>query len=423
MNPRTLIFIFFMAVPVSTYAQTDSLRTNVGFTNSLRVEVTPASSEDFTILSEKAADFRGRGMEWAPIRDAMKYSAVSSVIDLGINTAYNAIVKKRQEKKRQWQQMVRNECSYTDSVTSVLGSTDFYKGCSSRGPFDPDSLNFNEIIVTDSRDGEEFLYIRCKLRRDEEGLTHLFLHSKFYLEVEEVVFDASLCHLPNFQANGLCVNDDLKRKLGDSRCEFNYDDRGNLAVTMDITFMSSWINEAAMVMSDVKLGSFSLKFNIPDGEYKYVYETGQKESDSKPEISGESFIVPRSFMPLNSGERMWGTGEYRMTVRIKESCESRWLTKDELKKQRKALKEDVHDGKKGAEQKLAEFDGEHAEAFDWKGDYDALSSAMEDSRFIARVFTWLGSDSMTSMYKTTVTAGINTLASQLDLEQSTGEML
>ena len=121
-----------------------------------------------------------------------------------------------------------------------------------------------------------------------------------------------------------------KGKDGERDNSFSYSERNGLKVGMDITLSSSWINEAVMLMQNVKLGQFKLNINIPDGTQIYTYSRREVEqnrlSNVSPsdttlvEIEGDCFVVPRSYMPMSGGVRQWGTGEYNMKVLFRESC-------------------------------------------------------------------------------------------------------
>ncbi len=81
-------------------------------------------------------------------------------------------------------------------------------------------------------------------------------------------------------------------------------------------FSSSWINEAIQVYQDVKLGSFSV--NIPinemdlgkDSVYVYSRQEALMKHKQLIDITGDSFVIPRSYMPVDANNPSWGTGEY-----------------------------------------------------------------------------------------------------------------
>ena len=74
-----------------------------------------------------------------------------------------------------------------------------------------------------------------------------------------------------------------------------------------------------MVQKNVELGRFRFEVEIPSETEVYTYS---KASAATPLVmQGDCFVVPRSFMPVSGGERMWGTGEYTMKVKFRESCQ------------------------------------------------------------------------------------------------------
>lgn len=120
---------------------------------------------------------------------------------------------------------------------------------------------------------------------------------------------------------------------------FSFDERTNLRVGIEMEIFSSWINEAVMVMDNVKLGEFKMNININTHDPIFTYSRRQIEQNKLNArrstynnqlsaadttfigIEGDCFVVPRSFMPVNGGQRMWGTGEYNIKVKMRESCQ------------------------------------------------------------------------------------------------------
>lgn len=283
-------------------------------------------------ISEVAHDMQQQpGADRSILGDILKgtgFAAVSSLIDVVTTETVN-LLKYRKEQKRKWMQMIQNECNYTDSLQDVKGLNDFYNAPSAVSALDPSGMNFDGISIRGMRGGQEMLYISCHI--DTTRIEHLFRHSKFYLVVDTIAFYPYACHLPNLTANGIRQSRMKGDERGQSRDNsFSYSERTGLSVGMDITLSSSWINEAVMLMQNVQLGKFRLNIRIPDGTQLYTYsrkavEQHRRDHDTTDttlvDMEGDCFVVPRSYMPMAGGVRQWGTGEYRMKVLFRESCQ------------------------------------------------------------------------------------------------------
>lgn len=268
---------------------------------------------------------------------------VSGLVDAIVTETYN-LVEYRKKQKKEWQEMIEKENVFVDSITYVKGLTDFYESNSAYGALDPSGMRFDGISIRGQMNGNDVIYMSCSIDRDK--LDHLFKHSKFNIVLDTLVFYPLQCHLPNMMANGIYSTKEkpkkgkkigsegeIKRPGGNG---YNFDDRENLRVGIEFSLFSSWINEAVQVHKDVELGKFRFNIKIPENDtvYRYYREDVLARADSivddeKKEnflaenlisVEGDSFIVPRSFMPLGGGKRLWGTGEYNMKVLISETC-------------------------------------------------------------------------------------------------------
>ena len=319
-----------------------------------------------------------------------KFSLGNSLIDIMVNEVFS-IAKYKKQQRANWETMINNECNYTDSILSIQGNTDFYSENSFYGPLDPANLNFDGITLRNSREGQQFFYVECHV--DTTRIEHLFRHSKFYLVLDSVYFNPYLCHLPNLKANNI---EKTRAKRPTRNLEFSFDERGNLSVSIDMTLTSSWINEAVMVMQDVQLGSFSFKVDIPRTEVGKPYTYSRATAKSPIEIEGESFIVPRSYMPLVSNVRMWGTGEYKVKVRFRESC--KYLYADE-------------DGQQEANND-----------FDWKEDYKQLRKMQNQSSGWKEIWSTIYKQDGNTVSKAVVRSGVTSVLTEIDMLESTGSM-
>ena len=253
----------------------------------------------------------------ADILKAMGYGGITAAVDIVATEVIN-LAKYRKQQKQKWMQMIQQENNYTDSLMYVSGVKDFYAETSGYGALDPSNINFDGISLRGMRNGDEVVFISCHI--DTTRLDHLFQHSKFHLVVDTIAFNPFKCHLPNLAANGIRMMKDDKNGRDNS---FKFSEREHLTIGMELSVYSSWINEAVMVQKDVLLGTFKMNVRIPDNVQSYHYSRAEalKENKELVEMEGDCFVVPRSFMPISATERMWGTGEYNLKVKFRESCQ------------------------------------------------------------------------------------------------------
>lgn len=304
---------------------------------STRAEITETMSrlkgtdEDRGIISE--------------IGQAVGMGLVSGLVDAVVSETYN-LAQYRKRQKQEWMRMIQNENNYTDSITSIKGLKDFYNANSHRGALDPSDINFDGIEIRGMRNGQEVIYMSCSIDRDR--LDHIFRHSKFNLVLDTLAFYPFQCHLPNVTANGIRTMNEVKKgkatvkgdtilRPGAGGNGFSFDERNNLRVGIDFSLYSSWINQAVQVHKNVELGNFKFTINIPDNVRVYTYSRNKVTDEAKKipagidreqflnhnllAVEGDCFVVPRSYMPLDNGRPMWGTGEYDIKVKIRESCQ------------------------------------------------------------------------------------------------------
>ena len=109
--------------------------------------------------------------------------------------------------------------------------------------------------------------------------------------------------------------------------KFSFSEQQSPTINIRMDFSSSWINEAVQVYQDVKLGSFSV--NIPinemdlgkDSVYVYSRQEALMKHKQLIDITGDCFVIPRSYMPVAANNPSWGTGEYKMKVVMSERCQ------------------------------------------------------------------------------------------------------
>lgn len=280
-------------------------------------------------LNQVAANYRSKSRgAFTDIGKSMLYGGVSSVFTV-ISNEIISLTKIRSQQKRKWMEMRQNECLFIDSLQSAKGQSDFYRKPSVHGALDPSDMNFDGITFRASRNGNEILKMVCHI--DTTKFSHLFLHSKFYLVLDSVVFHPYQSYLPNLSANRIRGVDSKSSKeqidYWNMISKFSFSEQQSPTINIRMDFSSSWINEAVQVYQDVKLGSFSV--NIPinemdlgkDSVYVYSRQEALMKHKQLIDITGDCFVIPRSYMPVAANNPSWGTGEYKMKVVMSERCQ------------------------------------------------------------------------------------------------------
>jgi hypothetical protein len=362
----------------------------------------PVLSDSITKAWQKIAESGDERGVLENIGLSVGYGLTSSVVDILVSETFN-LIKYRSKEKKAWMELITKEDKYTDSISSVKGMKDFYELPSSKGALDPSNIKFDGIELCGRRGSDTVIFISCSI--DTSKLDNLFLHSKFNLFVDSIVFYPYKCHLPNITANGIRIMKEIKKsKSGKEEVEgdtiirpggndFSFLDRTDIKIGVDFTITSSWINQAVQVNNDVELGKFHINVNVPQmNQYTYsrreteerlrhIREEKQREDFIKNnvvQVEGDCFVVPRSYMPLQQGTPMWGTGEYNVRVDISESCNFR------------------NDGPKGKH---------------WRKDYKRLRKMQKKSKLVKEYFTTLwqqnGETILKSSYKTAINTGLS----------------
>lgn len=325
--------------------------------DNFEIDINHMSNSTRNKLNRVAAEYRTRGRSaFTDIGKSMLYGGVSSVFTV-VGNEIISLTKIRSQQKKRWNEMRQKECFFADSLLSIKGQRDFYRKASTRGPLDPTDMNFDGITFRAKRNGQEVLKMVCHI--DTLKLDHMFLHSKFYLVLDTLVFHPYQSYLPNLSANRIMgysfdnsnkgnkpngheemsgnpnvgkpqVKKPTKEEIElaqywNTISKFSFVDQDEPTINVRIDLLSSWINEAVQVYQDVKLGSFSV--NIPfkekdlkDSIYFYSRQRALEEGKETIDISGDCFVVPRSYMPVEANNPSWGTGEYKMKVVMSERC-------------------------------------------------------------------------------------------------------
>ena len=207
---------------------------------------------------------------------------VTSFFDMGVN-AIGSLITRNRRLKKEWEEAVKKENVFQTRISTVSEMSDFYDAPSFDGAMDPKGMRFDGIGCL-RMDGNDTL---------------------FYVSPKR-------SNLPNTQLS----------------IPYSFEERKDFTLSMDITISSSWMNEVVQLQKNVELGQFNI--NIPvdpsllgaDGFLRYP-----RQADAAPryKVTGECFIVPRSYMGFRDEKEnfkdSWGTGEYKLSIDLKESCD------------------------------------------------------------------------------------------------------
>ncbi|MDR0798206.1 MAG: hypothetical protein LBN18_00380 [Dysgonamonadaceae bacterium] len=233
---------------------------------------------------------------------------VTSFIDLGVNMLGTLITKNAADRK-QWEEIVTAENQFQETISTEQSINDFYANTSTKSAMDPQGMKFDGIGCLRTVEGDTAFFISCRLNRDK--IDRIINHSKFELTLDTLIIAPYRGNLPN--------------STFDNR--FSFDDRQNLRIALDITLTSSWMNMQTQLQSDQQLGHFTITIPVAQVDLDKngrLYYVRQGNAPGKYQIEGESFIVPRSYMGFRdeTGEYSdsWGTGEYNISIQLKETC-------------------------------------------------------------------------------------------------------
>lgn len=243
-------------------------------------------------------------------------NASSNLLSVGVNYLVEAM--KSDDKK--WYATAQSHCTLNRKLKSETTIKDFYSAPSSLGAMDPQNIQFKGFgchhyleEVNNASHGEEVFYVFCSMLRDSVGISSIVNHSKFLVEVDSLMFNPKYCGLPNDSLENLTPFDFSKRK--------------DLTLTVKARIYSSWINEAIMVTNEQQLGEFTITARIDptmlNEDSVFVYRKNDPRFRKLVSVTGDSFIVPRSFTGTNDGSTYsctWGTGQYRIEMDVNESC-------------------------------------------------------------------------------------------------------
>lgn len=233
------------------------------------------------------------------------------------SVTFTTIVNAIKGRKEEWKKAVDKENTYEKKIVMLENIDDFYSTVSDAGALDPSGMSFNGFACFQQRGGDTVFYIACHLDTSDYAIGRILKHSKFQLQLDTLVFNPLLCNLPN----------DNTRAFSE-RNKFSFKERGTLFFTIDMDITSSWINQAVQIHNDVKLGSFAIRVPITenslDADGIFRYALGREDNKVDCSVIGDCFIVPRSYIGVRDENGnyhdAWGTGQYKVTMVIKETC-------------------------------------------------------------------------------------------------------
>lgn len=251
---------------------------------------------------------------------------VTSFIDLGVN-AIGSLLTRNARLKEEWEETVKAENIYKTKISTVSEINDFYKDASFEGAMDPKGMRFDGIGCLRLEDNDTVFYLSCHI--DRSKIDRIVKHSKFELVLDTLIVSPTHSNLPNTYLD----------------LPYSFAERDNFTLSMNIKLISSWMNEIVQLQKNQELGAFVL--NVPvdpedldeKGFLRYV-----RNRDEEPvyKIVGESFIVPRSYMGYRDKDdnykNIWGTGEYKLEIELKETCDVTEQYRENWKKDRKRRK-------------------------------------------------------------------------------------
>lgn len=252
---------------------------------------------------------------------------VTSFIDLGVN-AVGALFTRNSRLKEEWEETVKQENVYQTQISTVSEVNDFYKQTSFDGAMDPKGMRFDGIGCLRKENNDTVFYISCHI--DRSKISRIINHSKFELVLDTLVISPTHSNLPNSSLD----------------IPFSFEERKNFTLSMNIKLLSSWMNEIVQLQKNQELGEFSINIPVDQSvldKKGYLHYVRNANDAPSYKVLGESFIVPRSYMGYrdenDNYKNSWGTGEYKLDITLKETCDVTDQYRSKWKEDRKRRKE------------------------------------------------------------------------------------
>lgn len=318
-----LFFLFSLCACLQGSAQQVEFKTFIYTSNDLGEEIARHSE----LVNRKDRGYLGDLFNAS--KESLKGIAsgyVTSFIDLGVN-AIGSLLTRNARLKEEWEETVKAENIYKTKISTVSEINDFYKEASFEGAMDPKGMRFDGIGCLRLENNDTVFYLSCHI--DRSKIDRIVKHSKFELVLDTLIVSPTHSNLPNTYLD----------------LPYSFAERNNFTLSMNIKLISSWMNEIVQLQKNQELGAFVL--NVPvdpeeldeKGFLRYV-----RNRDEEPvyKIVGESFIVPRSYMGYRDKDdnykNIWGTGEYKLEIELKETCDVTEQYRENWKKDRKRRK-------------------------------------------------------------------------------------
>lgn len=251
---------------------------------------------------------------------------VTSFIDLGVN-AIGALLTRNSRLKEEWEETVKQENVYQTQISTVSEVNDFYKQPSFDGAMDPKGMRFDGIGCLRKENKDTVFYISCHI--DRSKINRIINHSKFELVLDTLIISPTHSNLPNSSLD----------------IPFSFEERKNFTLSMNIKLLSSWMNEIVQLQKNQELGEFSINIPVDQSVLDnkgYLHYVRNANDAPAYKVLGESFIVPRSYMGYrdenDNYKNSWGTGEYKLDITLKETCDVTEQYRKKWKEDRKRRK-------------------------------------------------------------------------------------
>ena len=320
---KFFLFLFTLSLSFAGVAQTLEYKTFIYTSNDLAAEIQQVNA------SQDATRRFGSDLLNATLNASKGIASgyVTSFIDMGVN-AIASLLTRNARLKQEWEETVNAENTWTYPISSVEEMRDFYKEPSRAGALDPMDMCFDGIGCLRMEGNDTVFFLSCHI--DRSKLHRIVNHSKFELVLDTLIVSPIRSNLPNTYLP----------------IEYSFAERQNFNLSMRIKLSSSWFTDAIELHTDAQLGEFTISIPVePEdlddkGFLRYVRPQGEP---SKYKVNGESFIVPRSYMGYRDEKgnynNIWGTGQYKLDLELKETCGITEAYRANWKKDRKRRKE------------------------------------------------------------------------------------
>ena len=320
---KFFLFLFTLSLSFAGVAQTLEYKTFIYTSNDLAAEIQQVNA------SQDATRRFGSDLLNATLNASKGIASgyVTSFIDMGVN-AIASLLTRNARLKQEWEETVNAENTWTYPISSVEEMRDFYKEPSRAGALDPMDMCFDGIGCLRMEGNDTVFFLSCHI--DRSKLHRIVNHSKFELVLDTLIISPTRSNLPNTYLP----------------IEYSFAERQNFNLSMRIQLSSSWFTDAIELHTDAQLGEFSISIPVEpedlDDKGFLRYVRPQSEP-SKYKVNGESFIVPRSYMGYRDENgnynNIWGTGQYKLDIELKETCGITEAYRANWKKDRKRRKE------------------------------------------------------------------------------------